>query len=99
MFLRKMKNKKTGRIYLSIVQSYRDKETKKTRSKTIKSLGYLDELENNYSDPVSHFQDEIKKMNQEQAEKDAPITFSMDKNQRLQNGETNRKNLGYAALS
>jgi len=30
MFLRKMKNKKTGRIYLSIVHSYRDKETKKT---------------------------------------------------------------------
>jgi len=39
MFLRKMKNKKTGRTYLSIVHSYRDKETKKTRSKTIQSPG------------------------------------------------------------
>src|SRR5699024_6944844 len=99
MFLRKMKNKKTGRVYLSIVQSYRDKETKKTRSKTIQSLGYLDELEKEYADPISHFKDEIKKMNQEQAEKDTSITFSMDKNQRLQKDETNRKNLGYAALS
>ncbi len=45
MFLRKMTNKKTGRTYLSIVHSYRDKKTKKTRSKTIESLGYLDELE------------------------------------------------------
>ncbi|WP_010532499.1 IS1634 family transposase [Lentibacillus jeotgali] len=99
MFLRKMKNKKTGRIYLSIVQSYRDKETKKTRSKTIQSLGYLDELEKEYTDPVSHFKDEIRKMNQEQAEKDTSITLSMDKNQRLQKDETNRKNLGYAALS
>src|SRR5699024_11131598 len=99
MFLRKMKNKKTGRTYLSIVQSYRDKDTKKTRSKTIQSLGYLDELEKEYADPISHFEDEIRKMNQERDQKDTSITFSMDKNQRLQKNETNRKNLGYAALS
>lgn len=99
MFLRKMKNKKTGRTYLSIVNSYRDKETKKTRSKTIQSLGYLDELEKKYSDPIAHFEEEIKQMNNEQNEENASITVSIDKKRRLQKDEANRKNLGYAALS
>src|SRR5699024_11447912 len=56
-------------------------------------------LEKEYADPISHFEDEIRKMNQERDQKDTSITFSMDKNQRLQKNETNRKNLGYAALS
>lgn len=99
MFLRQMKNKKTGRTYLSIVHSYRDKETKKTRSKTIQSLGYLDELEKEYADPISHFKEEIKIMNQEQHGEQKAITLNMDKNQRLQKDVTNRKNLGYAVLS
>src|SRR5690625_4406547 len=99
MFLRKMKNKKTGRTYLSVVHSYRDKETKKTRSKTTKSLGYLDELEKVYDDPIAYFEEEIKKMNKEQEEERSSLTFSIDKGQRIQAGETNRKNLGYAALS
>lgn len=99
MFLRKIKNKKTGRTYLSIVHSYRDKETKKTRSKTIQSLGYLDELEKEYRDPIAHFEKEIEQMNKEQNEEHSSITFSIDKEQRLQKDESNRKNLGYAALS
>ncbi|MBS4189978.1 hypothetical protein KHA94_07135 [Bacillus sp. FJAT-49705] len=53
MFLRKMKNKKTGRTYLSI--SYRDKATKKTRGKTTESLGYLDEMEKQYDNPIAFF--------------------------------------------
>lgn len=99
MFLRKMKNKKTGRIYLSIVHSYRDKETKKTRSKTIKSLGYVDELQQEYEDPIAHFEEEVQTMKQSQQEKQAPLSMDFHPKTRLQQGETNRKNLGYAALS
>ncbi|PWA04677.1 IS1634 family transposase [Pueribacillus theae] len=99
MFLRKMKNKKTGRTYLSIVHSYRDKETKKTRSKTIKSLGYLDELEKEYDDPISYFEKEIAQMNKQQEEERSSISINLEKGQRIQVDETNRKNLGYAALS
>jgi len=39
MYLRKVKSKKTGRIYLSIVQSYRDNSSKYPKATTIKSLG------------------------------------------------------------
>lgn len=51
MFLRKAKNKKTGRTYLSIVESYRVPGVKNSRSRTIESLGYLDELEKNMMTP------------------------------------------------
>ena len=44
MHLRKTKTAK-GRIYLAIVDSYYDKQRKMSRSKTVESLGYLDELE------------------------------------------------------
>lgn len=99
MFLRKVKNKKTGRTYLSIVHSYRDKQTKKTRSKTIKSLGYLDDLEKQYEDPIAHFEKEIVQMNGERKEERASISINIEKGIRIKPEETNRKNLGYAALS
>ena len=44
MFLKKTKNNKTGRTYLSVVESYRDKETNKSKNRTIKSFGYYDAL-------------------------------------------------------
>ncbi|MEQ6378754.1 IS1634 family transposase [Bacillaceae bacterium S4-13-56] len=99
MFLRKMKNKKTGRTYLSIVHSYRDKATKKTKSKTIESLGYLDELEKQYDDPIAFFEEKVKQMNKQQDTDRSAINFSIDKGERLQTDQVNRKNLGYAALS
>ena len=37
-----------GRIRLSIVDTYYDKQKKCTRQKTIESIGFLDELEKTY---------------------------------------------------
>ena len=51
MHLRKV-TKKNGRIYLSIVRSYRDKNAKNPRAVTVESLGYLDELEKNMIIPL-----------------------------------------------
>lgn len=99
MFLRKMKNKKTGRTYLSIVHSYRDKATKKTKSKTIESIGYLDDLEKQYDDPIAFFQEKVKLMNKLLKKDQAPITINISKEERIQPDSQNRKNLGYAALS
>ena len=99
MFLRKSTNKKTGRTYLSIVHSYRDKELKTTRSKVIKSIGFLDELEKIYDNPISHFTEEAKKMELERLTDEANFTFSIHKNSLIPTDSTNRKNFGYAALS
>ena len=48
------KTNRNDRIYLSITDSYYDKQKKTSRSKTIESLGYLDDLEKIYDDPIAH---------------------------------------------
>ena len=62
-----------GRRYLTIVQGYRDPVTKKVRHKTVKSLGYLDELEKQYPDPITHFRGVVEEMNQKAAFEKQPV--------------------------
>ena len=99
MYLQQNKNKKTGRTYLTIVHKYRDKNSKNIRSKTIQSLGYLDELEKEYDDPIAHFTAIAKKMDNERKQDNAAYTFSINKQDVLPVGTDNVKNFGYAAFS
>lgn len=99
MHLRKAHNKKTGRTYLSIVHSYRDKVTKKPKAKTIESLGYLDELEKKYDDPIAFFEEKVHQMNQQQESEKFGITLRIRSDEQVDKDTINRKNLGYAALS
>ncbi len=99
MYLRKSFNKKTGRTYLSIVHGYRDKELKKTRSVVIKSLGYLDELEKEYDDPIAYFTEEAKQMDAKRLLENAPVSFTITRDELIATDSVNRKNFGYAALS
>nr|WP_231968776.1 hypothetical protein [Thermoanaerobacterium sp. RBIITD] len=75
MYLKKSKHS-SGRIYLSIADGYRDKERGHTRTVTIKSLGYLDELQKQYDDPIAFFEQQVKELNKQKAMKKAPITLS-----------------------
>jgi thiol-disulfide isomerase/thioredoxin len=88
-----------GRRYLSIVQGYRDQVTKKVRHNTVKSLGYLDDLEKHYPDPIAHFKAVVEEMNKKQALENSPVTISVDPKEILEDCPANRKNIGYAALS
>jgi hypothetical protein len=97
MYLQIGNNK--GRKYLSIVQGYRDPLTKKVRHKTVKSLGYLDELTKHYPDPIAYFRGVTEKMNKKAALEREPVTISLDPKEALTENQTNRKNIGYAALS
>ena len=99
MFLRKAFNKKTGRTYLSIVHNYRDKDTKSTRAVIIKSLGYVDELEKEYDDPIAYFTEEAKRMDEKRLVDNASISFTIAKDELISTDSINRKNFGYAALS
>lgn len=99
MFLRQLKNKKTGRTYLSIVHGYRDKVSKKSRTKTIESLGYLDDLEKKHEDPIAFFEAKVQQMNEQHAAEKFTVTFRIRNDERIQKDTTNRKNFGYAALS
>jgi len=88
-----------GRKYLSIAHGYRDAQTGKSRTKTIKSLGYLDALEKNHPDPITHFKKVVKEMNKQEAECNAPTNISIVRDESIVPGQDNRKNLGYAVLS
>jgi len=56
--------------YLQIYESFRDKSRKCSAQKCFKSLGYLDDLiASGISDPISHFKNEVSKMNKK-AKKD-----------------------------
>lgn len=99
MYLQQSKNLKTGRTYLAIVHKYRDKDTKKIRSKTIKSIGYLDELEKEYDNPIAYFTAMANEMDKQRKLDNSAYTFSIGKNDTLDVGTDNTKNFGYSAIS
>jgi len=88
-----------GRKYLSIVQGFRDPVTKKVRHKTIKSLGYLDDLAKQHDDPIAHFKAVAEEMNKKAALEKEPVPISIDPQETITADPANRKNIGYAALS
>lgn len=97
MFLRKTPNNATGRIYLSIVHGYRDNDGK-SKAKTVQKIGYLDEFEKKYDDPIAHFKTIVDEMNRERRETDSTaITLNMA--EQINRGTTNRKNYGYIVFS
>lgn len=91
--------KSNGRRYLAIVQGYRDPVTKKVRHKTVQSLGYLDELAQQYPDPIAHFKAVVADMNQKVSVEQPPVAIRLDPKEALTANQAHRKNLGYAALS
>ena len=82
-----------GRTYLSLAQGYR--QDGKVKSKTIEKLGYLDELEKLYDDPIAHFR-KIAKERTEQEKGQEKIELLL--NSTLKDNTSNRKNLGYFAV-
>ena len=86
-----------GKKYLAIAHGYRDPKTKKTLAKTIQSLGYVDELEKVYPDPIAHFKEVVAKMNAEEAAKKALCRIEIDPKAAI-DGD-GRKLIGYAPLS
>ena len=99
MYLKKSLNKKTGRTYLSIATGYRDKNTGKSKTILIESLGYLDVLEKKFKDPISHFSKIVEEMNKEERENKETIKIKINENEKLAENTNNRKNFGYVALS
>lgn len=95
--IRKQK-RKDGRVYLSVVQSYRTPEGK-TRSRHIRSLGYLDELERSYDDPIAHFQAELDAENAAARAAAAPIPVELHPMERIGKRECHRIEAGAAVPS
>lgn len=98
MFLKKATRKSDGRTYLSIVTGYRD-EAGISRTKTVRSLGYLDVLEKDFDDPVAHFSAVAAEMDAEARAAQAPAMLTIRPAERLRADGCERKNLGFSALS
>ena len=82
-----------GKIYLSLVQGYRD-ENGKVKQKTIEKLGYLEDLKKIYNDPISHFKEIAKQRSNDE------INELVIKNLKSKTIDENSssENLGYIIL-
>ncbi len=98
MYLKKT-HQKSGRIYLSIVDGYYDKERGHPRTITIEKIGYLDELEKKYKDPIAFFNERVRVLKKEKAEYKSPVSIDFSHDEKLTCNYTYRKNFGYFAIS
>ncbi|MDK2903917.1 MAG: hypothetical protein PWQ93_1836 [Clostridiales bacterium] len=95
--LNKETKKKTGRVYLTIQKGYRD-ENGKPRNKHIKSIGYVDVLAKEYDDPIAHFEDVVKQMNEEEA-RSKTMTIEINTEARIDDDAPGSKNYGHVIFS
>jgi len=92
--------RKDGRIYLSITQSYYRGKGKSSSKETIESLGYVDELEKHYPDPIAHFKGVVAEMNKKRKEESAPILLSFSPEKKIDlRIKDNQLEFGYSVLS
>lgn len=98
MYLKKTPQK-NGRIYISIVDGYYDKQKGYSRQVTIEKLGYLDELEKQYEDPIEFFSKRVQELKNEKAERKALISVTFSPEDKIASNIVYRKNFGYAVLS
>lgn len=97
MFLKK-DPRPNGRLYLSIVKSYRDPKTKANKQKAILSVGFMDELEKLYPDPIAHFTEVARQMTEEEKQAQT-FEFTIQNDEVMDIGTNDLKNIGFAALS
>ena len=97
MYLKKIPQKSTGRVYLYIAEGYRDKNGK-AKSKSVKKIGYVDELLSEYKDPIAHFTEVAKQMTEER-EKTRELIFKISADAEVERGAANRKNYGHIVFS
>lgn len=85
--------KSNGKTHLSFVQGYR--EDGKVKQKTIETLGFLEDLEKIYDDPISHFR-QLAKDRTENGSSKKSILVNLE--EKLPDKADFRKNLGYAVI-
>ena len=98
MYLKKTPQK-SGKIYLSIVDGYYDKQKKYSKQVTIEKLGYLDDLEKEYDDPIAFFTERVNQLKMEKAAKTTPLSIEFQYNEHIEHGITYRKNFGHCVIS
>ena len=93
----KQNRNKDGRVWLSIVKKYRKDGISKTR--TVEKIGWLDEVDPSIEDPIAYYRAYAKDLTLEEQEEYAARSITIHPLERIDERTTNRKNLGFAALS
>jgi len=91
-----VRNQKKG-TYLLIEEKYRDKEKKQPRTKHHKTLGYVHDLQKDFSDPIAHFKEVVAQMNAEK-KGNKKLTLEIDLNEKMSDESHTRYNMGYAVI-
>lgn len=98
MFLKK-DLRPNGKTFLAVIKGFRDPVTKKVKNKTMLKVGYLEDLLDQYPDPIAHFEEVARKMTEEENRLAMPLSFSFDRNEEIDSSGGLRKNLGFSILS
>lgn len=98
MYLKKTPQK-SGRVFLSIVDGYYDKEKGHARTVTIEKVGYLDDLEKQYEDPIAVFTAKVASLKKEKTANNSSIALSFSPKETISTDTTYRKNFGHTVLS
>lgn len=92
----KRDEKKNGRVYLSITESYRNAEGVQ-RNRVVRSLGYLDDLEREWGpDALARCEAIRDEMTAEARKRTAPQTLTIHPAEKVGMRAGNRKNIGIA---
>jgi hypothetical protein len=94
----KINKTSSGRRKLDYYRSYRDEEGI-SRQKFVERIGFIDELEKEFEDPISHFRAEalrLTKQNQDQG--GIPDSISLNRDATVEVGSVSRFNVGYSVL-
>lgn len=92
MYLRKSIS--NGKIYLSFVIGYRDRDGK-VKQKTIKKLGYLEDLKKEFENPEEHFRNLAKEMSKEAVDE---LIIKNINSKIIDTEEFQKHNLGYIII-
>lgn len=95
MYLRQIKRPQG--IYLAIQESYYDSSKKQSRTRTIKSIGYLDNLKKEYDDPIAYFSQKAADMTIEK-KKEKSKAITIDTSEKMHTQTDDILNIGYGIL-
>jgi len=100
MYLKKVTVKGVTRLYF--YESYYEKNEEKgkkgrIKQRVIQSLGNLDELKKQYSDPLEHFSALAKRQTEEKKTSNN-VSITLDFTETLKSGESNSSNVGYGII-
>jgi len=97
LYLKKTYNKKTDRTYLAAMHNYWIDG--KSRARTVQSFGYVDELVNEFCDPITHFTEVVAQMDIKRKAEEAATIITIHPLRNLSNKVIYRKNFGFSVCS